>query len=91
MEKWVRANYQPNLPLMPDTYVTASKAHITLSRTAAEEGMVLLKNESNLLPLPSGTRLWLFGKGTFDYVKGGSYAYCDADGNYYRSGFGLKY
>ena len=24
-------------------------------------------------------------------VKGGSYAYCDADGNYYRSGFGLKY
>ncbi len=24
-------------------------------------------------------------------VPGGSYAYCDADGNYYRSGFGLKY
>ena len=24
-------------------------------------------------------------------VKGGSYAYCDADGNYYRSGFGLTY
>ena len=24
-------------------------------------------------------------------VKGGSFAYCDADGNYYRSGFGLKY
>ena len=24
-------------------------------------------------------------------VKGGSYAYCDADGNYYRSGFGLHY
>ena len=24
-------------------------------------------------------------------VKGGSYAYCDADGNYYRSGFGLSY
>jgi beta-glucosidase len=24
-------------------------------------------------------------------VKGGSYAYCDADGNYYRSGFGLRY
>ena len=71
MEKWVRANYQPNLPLMPDTYVTASKAHITLSRTAAEEGMVLLKNESNLLPLTSGSKLCLFGKGTFDYVKGG--------------------
>ncbi len=24
-------------------------------------------------------------------VKGGSYAYCDADGSYYRSGFGLRY
>ena len=24
-------------------------------------------------------------------VPGGSYAYCDADGNYYRSGFGLRY
>ena len=24
-------------------------------------------------------------------VRGGSYAYCDEDGNYYRSGFGLRY
>jgi len=24
-------------------------------------------------------------------VKGGSYAYCDEDGNYYRAGFGLNY
>ena len=24
-------------------------------------------------------------------VKGGSYAYCDEDGNHYRSGFGLRY
>lgn len=24
-------------------------------------------------------------------VKGGSFAYCDEDGNYYRAGFGLKY
>lgn len=24
-------------------------------------------------------------------VRGGSYAYCDADGNYYRNGFGLNY
>lgn len=24
-------------------------------------------------------------------VKGGSYAYCDTEGNYYRSGFGLSY
>ena len=25
------------------------------------------------------------------HVPGGSYAYCDADGNYYRAGFGLTY
>lgn len=24
-------------------------------------------------------------------VKGGSYAYCDSEGNYYRSGFGMRY
>ena len=24
-------------------------------------------------------------------IKGGSFAYCDADENYYRSGFGLHY
>ena len=29
--------------------------------------------------------------GILKNVKGGSYAYCDEDGNYYRSGFGLRY
>ena len=33
--------------------------------------MVLLKNETGLLPLAEGTRVALFGKGTIDYVKGG--------------------
>ena len=33
--------------------------------------MVLLKNKKNLLPLVEGTRIALFGKGSFDYVKGG--------------------
>ena len=33
--------------------------------------MVLLKNENHLLPLAEGTRIALFGKGSFDYVKGG--------------------
>lgn len=71
MEKWVRINYQPNLPLEPGKYVTCCEEHITLSRTAAEEGMVLLKNDNQLLPLQAGKKLCLFGKGTFDYVKGG--------------------
>ena len=71
MEKWTRARFQPNLPLRGDSRVTASPAHIALSRQAAAEGMVLLKNKDNLLPLAAGTRVALFGKGSFDYVKGG--------------------
>lgn len=71
MNKWARMLYQPNLPLEEGHYVTASKEHIELSLQAAEEGMVLLKNEDNILPLAKGTRVALFGKGSFDYVKGG--------------------
>lgn len=72
MTRWARIFYQPNLPLGPEgKRVTACPEHIALSRQAAKEGMVLLKNNGNLLPLKSGARLALFGKGTFDYVKGG--------------------
>lgn len=71
MNKWARVRFQPNLPLEPGKYVTASKEHISLSREAAEEGMVLLKNNDQLLPLRAGSRVALFGKGCFDYVKGG--------------------
>ena len=71
MEKWIRARYQPNLPLEGDRRVTASPEHIALSRRAAQEGAVLLKNNGDLLPLAPDTRVALFGKGSFDYVKGG--------------------
>lgn len=71
MQKWTRVKFQPNLPLEPGRYVTACKEHIALSKEAAEEGMVLLKNEGGLLPLRAGSKIALFGKGTFDYVKGG--------------------
>ncbi len=71
MEKWIRARYQPNLPLNGDRRVTASPEHIALSRRGAREGAVLLKNDGNLLPLAPDTRVALFGKGSFDYVKGG--------------------
>ena len=71
MEKWSRSNYTPNLPLGSDgRRVTASAEHIAVSKNAALEGMVLLKNDG-ILPIRRGAKVALFGKGTFDYVKGG--------------------
>lgn len=72
MERWARAKYQPVLPLGKEgRRVTACGEHIKLSKDAAKEGMVLLKNEGHVLPLGKGTKIALFGKATFDYVKGG--------------------
>ncbi len=69
---WNRLRYTPVLPLGRDgRRVTASKEHLELSRAAASEGMVLLKNDSHVLPLKKGTKVALFGKATADYVKGG--------------------
>ena len=72
MEKWVRANYQPCLPLGDNnSRITESEKHITLSRNAACEGSVLLKNDNNVLPLKEGQKVAVFGKAQIDYVKGG--------------------
>ncbi len=72
MSKWQRVMYQPNLPLGENgRRVTACEEHRELSKEAAKEGMVLLKNNNQLLPLKKGEKIALFGKGTFDYVKGG--------------------
>ena len=72
MDKWRRIQYQPNQPLYPDRErVTGSREHIELSRKAAGEGMVLLKNENGVLPFARGTKVALFGKAGVDYVKGG--------------------
>lgn len=70
--KWQRIHYMPATPIGPKgERVTGCKAHIALSRRAAREGMVLLKNDGNLLPFAQGTRLAVFGKAQADYVKGG--------------------
>lgn len=72
MTKWQRYRYLPVLPLGENRQlVTGSKEHIQLSRKAACEGMVLLKNEKSLLPISRGTKVALFGKASADYVKGG--------------------
>ena len=70
--KWQRISFMPATPLGEDgRRVTGSAAHIALSRRAAAEGMVLLKNENETLPLKRGSRVAVFGKAQTDYVKGG--------------------
>ena len=72
MDRFARFRFQPCLPLGEDgRRVTASDQHISLSRKAATEGMVLLKNNDNALPLAKGERIALFGKATIEYIKGG--------------------
>lgn len=72
MQKWTRVMYQPNIPLgEKGEKVTACRKHIALSKEAAKEGMVLLKNDGDLLPLSRGSKVALFGKASFDYVRGG--------------------
>ena len=62
----------PNKPLYEGKdHVTSGQDHLSLSKEAAAEGMVLLKNENDLLPFRPGQKLAVFGKGLFDYVKGG--------------------
>ena len=72
MEKWARIKYMPVLPLGENrTRITGCQAHVDLSRRAAEEGIVLLKNENNALPLKKGTKVAIFGKGQSAYFKCG--------------------
>ena len=91
IEKWARINYQPCLTLGDNnSKITGCKKHIDLSRRAATEGIVLLKNENNILPLKKGTKVAIFGKAQIDYVKGGGgsgFVYSDYATNIYE---GLK-
>lgn len=72
MNKFARFRFQPCLPLGEDgRRVTASEKHIALSRAAAAQGTVLLKNDNCALPLKKGEKIALFGKATIEYIKGG--------------------
>ena len=72
MEKWARAKYTPCLPLGNNrSLITGCQEHIDLSRKAATDAIVLLKNDHDLLPLAKGTKVAVFGCGQIDYIKGG--------------------
>jgi len=46
--------------------------HALISRNAAGEGMVLLKNDKNTLPFQNIKRVALFGKTSYRYIAGGT-------------------
>ncbi|MBD5233959.1 MAG: beta-glucosidase [Bacteroidales bacterium] len=46
--------------------------HAKLTRRAATEGMVLLENRDNTLPLKSTGKVALFGKTSYDFIAGGT-------------------
>lgn len=72
MVKWLRPTYLPCYPLGDNhSRITECEKHRELSRTAAVEGSVLLKNDCATLPLAKGTKVAVFGKAQIDYVKGG--------------------
>ena len=72
MQSYARYMYPGCRPLgKGGTQITGCKEHIELSKRAATEGMVLLKNENNALPLKRGEKVALFGKATIEYIKGG--------------------
>ena len=91
MEKWARIKYQPCMPLGDNnSKITGCEKHIQLSREAACEGAVLLRNKDNILPLKKGTKVAIFGKAQIDYVKGGGGSgdvHCEYVRNIYQ---GLK-
>ena len=61
MERFCRINFQPSIPMGEDgKRITGSQKHIDLSRKAATEGMVLLKNENDLLPIAHGKKIAVF-------------------------------
>ena len=57
--------YRPSLS--PDL-----KAHAEIAREAAEEGIVLLKNEKGTLPFAKGKSVALFGVGSYQLLAGGT-------------------
>jgi beta-glucosidase len=48
------------------------KSHAALSRRAASEGMILLKNDKQVLPFKQGIGVALFGNTSYDIIAGGT-------------------
>ena len=63
---------RPHYGATVQTLSSYEQPHRDLSRRAASEGIVLLKNENHVLPLKEGSSIALFGTGASHMVKGGT-------------------
>ncbi len=52
--------------------VFSTEKYAAKAREAVAEGIVLLENRDNILPLPAGSRIALFGRSQFCYYKSGT-------------------
>ncbi|MCC4212987.1 beta-glucosidase [Leeuwenhoekiella parthenopeia] len=52
--------------------ITDLEGHKAIARQAATEGMVLLKNEKESLPLVTGRKVALFGSASYETIAGGT-------------------
>ena len=55
-----------------DSKIFDDEQFAAVARQAVAEGIVLLKNDLNVLPLAGGTRIALFGRSQFNYYKSGT-------------------
>jgi beta-glucosidase len=48
------------------------KKHAEIARSLAAEGMILLKNDKNTLPLKQKSSVAILGKGSYEFISGGT-------------------
>lgn len=70
MNRTMKQRKLPGVPYSEERIYEIHNKQIV--RVAATEGMVLLRNENDILPIPKGTAIALYGAGAAHTIKGGT-------------------